>query len=86
MAPKDEDELVDMLWTALQHHGPILIRYPRGAGAKAYPIKQHPANLPIGQAEVLQHGTDVAVIFYGAVAISPAKQPPRSKPKDFRWR
>ncbi|MGD0016939.1 MAG: 1-deoxy-D-xylulose-5-phosphate synthase [Verrucomicrobiia bacterium] len=66
MAPKDEDELVDMLWTALQHHGPILIRYPRGAG-EGVPIKRHPVNLPIGQAEVLQHGTDVVVIFYGAV-------------------
>ena len=32
MAPTDEDELVDMLWTALQHHGPIFIRYPRGTG------------------------------------------------------
>ena len=67
MAPKDEDELVDMLWTALQHHGPIFIRYPRGA-AEGVPIKQHPAILPIGKADVLQHGTDVAVIFYGAVS------------------
>jgi len=67
MAPKDEDELVDMLWTALQHHGPMFIRYPRGA-AEGVPIKQHPAILPIGKAEVLQHGTDVAVIFYGAVS------------------
>jgi 1-deoxy-D-xylulose-5-phosphate synthase len=66
MAPKDEDELVDMLWTALQHHGPIFIRYPRGAG-EGVPIKQHPAILPFGKADVLQHGTDVAVIFYGAV-------------------
>ncbi len=66
MAPKDEDELVDMLWTALQHHGPILIRYPRGAG-EGVPIKKQPAVLPVGKAEVLQHGTDVAVIFYGAV-------------------
>ena len=66
MAPKDEDELVDMLWTALQHHGPIFIRYPRGAG-EGVPIKERPAILPIGKAEVLQHGTDVAVIFYGAV-------------------
>jgi len=67
MAPKDEDELVDMLWTALQHHGPIFIRYPRGAG-EGVPIKQHPAVLPVGKAEVLEHGTDVAVIFYGAVS------------------
>jgi 1-deoxy-D-xylulose-5-phosphate synthase len=66
MAPKDEDELVDMLWTALQHHGPIFIRYPRGA-AEGVPIKERPAILPVGKAEVLQHGTDVAVIFYGAV-------------------
>lgn len=66
MAPKDEDELVDMLWTALQNHGPIFIRYPRGAG-EGVPIKDRPALLPVGKAEVLQHGTDVAVIFYGAV-------------------
>jgi 1-deoxy-D-xylulose-5-phosphate synthase len=66
MAPKDEDELVDMLWTALQHHGPILIRYPRGAGT-GVPIKKRPAILPIGKADVIKHGTDVAVIFYGTV-------------------
>jgi 1-deoxy-D-xylulose-5-phosphate synthase len=66
MAPKDEDELADMLWTALQHHGPILIRYPRGAG-EGVPIKKQPAVLPVGKAEVLQHGTDVAVFFYGAI-------------------
>jgi 1-deoxy-D-xylulose-5-phosphate synthase len=66
MAPKDEDELVDMLWTALQHHGPIFIRYPRGAG-EGVAIKERPAILPVGKAEVLQHGTDVAVLFYGAV-------------------
>ena len=67
MAPKDEDELVDMLWTALQNHGPIFVRYPRGAG-EGIPIKQRPAILPLGKAEVLQHGTDVAVFFYGAVS------------------
>ena len=67
MAPKDEDELVDMLWTALNHHGATLIRYPRGAG-EGVPLKERPALLPIGNAELLQHGTDVAVIFYGAVS------------------
>ncbi len=67
MAPQDEDELVDMLWTALQHHGPIFVRYPRGPG-EGVPIKAQPAILPLGKAEVLQHGTDVAVFFYGAVS------------------
>jgi len=66
MAPKDEDELVDMLWTALQLHGPILIRYPRGSG-EGVPIKPQPALLPLGKAEILQHGADVAILFYGAV-------------------
>jgi 1-deoxy-D-xylulose-5-phosphate synthase len=66
MAPKDEDEFVDMLWTALQNHGPIFVRYPRGAG-EGVPIKERPAILPLGKSEVLQHGTDVAVIFYGAM-------------------
>jgi 1-deoxy-D-xylulose-5-phosphate synthase len=64
MAPKDEDELVDMLWTAQQLRGPVFIRYPRGA-ADGVPIKAHPAVLPAGKAEVIQHGTDVVVIFYG---------------------
>ena len=66
MAPKDEDELVDMLWTALQNHGPVFVRYPRGAG-EGVPIKKRPAVLPLGKAEVLKHGTDVAIIFYGTV-------------------
>jgi 1-deoxy-D-xylulose-5-phosphate synthase len=66
MAPKDEDELVDMLWTSLQLRGPIMIRYPRGTG-EGVPIKERPAVLTVGKSEVLQHGTDVAVIFYGAV-------------------
>ena len=66
MAPKDEDELCDMLWTGLQLRGPIFIRYPKGAG-EGVAIKQHPAVLPVGKAELLQHGTDVAIIFYGAV-------------------
>ncbi|HTS20024.1 MAG TPA: 1-deoxy-D-xylulose-5-phosphate synthase [Verrucomicrobiae bacterium] len=67
MAPSNEDELVDMLWTALQHHGPIFVRYPRGAG-EGIPIKERPSIIPLGKAEVLQHGTDVAIFFYGAVS------------------
>src|SRR6266850_1361462 len=54
MSPKDEDELIDMLWTALQHHGPIFIRYPRGAG-EGVPIKEAPQVLEIGKAEVLKN-------------------------------
>src|SRR6201984_577655 len=32
MVAKDEDELADMLYTAMQHEGPVAVRYPRGVG------------------------------------------------------
>jgi 1-deoxy-D-xylulose-5-phosphate synthase len=67
MQPKDEDEFVDMLWT-MKHYeaGPIAIRYPRGAGTGAAP-KDKPVLLEIGKAEVIQEGTDVALIGLGAL-------------------
>jgi 1-deoxy-D-xylulose-5-phosphate synthase len=65
MQPKDEDEFVDMLWTMAQHEsGPIAIRYPRGAGTGAIP-KEKPQVLTIGEGELLQEGTDVALIGLG---------------------
>jgi len=64
MQPKDEDELVDMLHTALRHDGPSFIRYPRGNGPGAT-IKEKPAVLPIGKAEVLREGSDLAIWALG---------------------
>ena len=43
MAPKDEDELADMMYTALQHNGPSAIRYPRGVGPGT-PVKEDAAS------------------------------------------
>ncbi|HEU5126236.1 MAG TPA: 1-deoxy-D-xylulose-5-phosphate synthase [Verrucomicrobiae bacterium] len=54
MAPKDEDELADMMFTATHHPHPTFIRYPRGA-AEGVPIKDQPKLLEIGKAEVLQN-------------------------------
>jgi 1-deoxy-D-xylulose-5-phosphate synthase len=54
MAPKDEDELVDMMFTATRQQHPAFIRYPRGAG-EGVRIKDEPALLEIGKAEVLQN-------------------------------
>lgn len=53
MAPKDEDELVDMLFTAAQINHPVFIRYPRGA-AEGVPIKNTPALIPLGKAELIK--------------------------------
>jgi 1-deoxy-D-xylulose-5-phosphate synthase len=66
MAPKDEDELADMLQTALEHDGPSAVRYPRGAGPGAV-VKEQPVALPIGKAEVLREGSEVAVWGLGAL-------------------
>jgi len=64
MQPKDEDELVDMLYTALHHDGPSFIRYPRGHGPGAA-IKETPTALPIGKAELLREGSDLAIWALG---------------------
>jgi 1-deoxy-D-xylulose-5-phosphate synthase len=60
MDPKDEDELQDMMFTALQHNGPSAIRYPRGTGP-GVEVKAQPVALEIGKAEVIRDGRDVAI-------------------------
>lgn len=54
MAPKDEDELQDMMFTATHEKHPTFIRYPRGA-AEGVPIKSQPKLLEVGKAEVIQN-------------------------------
>jgi 1-deoxy-D-xylulose-5-phosphate synthase len=54
MAPKDEDELVDMMFTATHQKHPTFIRYPRGAG-EGVPVKEQPKLLEIGKGEVVQN-------------------------------
>src|SRR6185436_18682825 len=53
MQPKDEDEFVDMMFTATMQKHPTFIRYPRGP-AEGVPIKEQPKLLEIGKAEVIQ--------------------------------
>ena len=64
MQPKDEDELVDMLHTSLQLKGPAFIRYPRGSGI-GVKIKDEPATLHVGRAQVLREGTDIMIWALG---------------------
>jgi 1-deoxy-D-xylulose-5-phosphate synthase len=53
MAPKDEDELVDMMFTASHERHPTFIRYPRGPG-EGVPVKDQPRLLEVGKAETVQ--------------------------------
>ncbi len=66
MVPKDEDELADMMYTAMLHDGPAAIRYPRGVGPGTA-VKERPVALPIGKAEVVDDGDDVAIFGLGAL-------------------
>ena len=64
MQPKDEDELVDMLHTGLELGTPAFIRYPRGA-ATGIRIKEQPALIPMGTAEVIRDGSNIVIWALG---------------------
>ncbi len=64
MAPSNENELVDMMHTALMNDGPVAVRYPRGAG-EGISIAPEPKLMPLGQPEVLFPGSDLALVAIG---------------------
>ena len=66
MAPKDENELQHMLQTAVEHDGPVAVRYPRGNGV-GVPLDQSFKGLPIGKGELLRNGRDGALIAIGTM-------------------
>jgi 1-deoxy-D-xylulose-5-phosphate synthase len=61
--PADATELCAMIETAVDHDGPIAIRYPKGAAVSvpAVPV----AALPVGEAQLLSEGTDVLLVAAG---------------------
>ncbi|MDI3512834.1 MAG: 1-deoxy-D-xylulose-5-phosphate synthase [Rhodocyclaceae bacterium] len=66
MAPADENECRQMLYTAVQHPGPSAVRYPRGGGTGVTPQARMQA-LPIGKGEVLRRGRRVALLAFGSL-------------------
>src|SRR5579862_4614846 len=68
MVPKDEDELADMMYTAILHEGPSAVRYPRGTGP-GVAMKEQPVALEIGKAEMIKDSgrSDVAIFGLGAM-------------------
>ena len=68
MAPKDENELQHMLKTAVEHAGPISLRYPRGEGWNVT-LDDEFHNLEIGKAELLRDGTDLVIAAVGHTVI-----------------
>lgn len=67
MAPKDEQELRDMLYTAIEYkNGPVAIRYPRGS-ALGVDLREGFEKIEIGKSEKLRDGDDVALLAVGSM-------------------
>ncbi len=66
MTPKDEQELRDMLNTGFAHPGPAMVRYPRGSGLGVTLDKDLGRTVPIGKAEILRRGRDLAILAFGS--------------------
>ena len=80
MAPKDESELRDMLYTAtLYKKGPIAIRYPRGnsVGVELHDFEK----IEIGNAEIVKEGSDIALLAIGDMVNAAAKAADKLKEK-----
>ena len=70
MQPKDGEELRDMLWTAVRHgKGPVAVRYPRANLPEDKLPEREPRLLPIGVAETLRAGGDVAILALGTMVL-----------------
>src|SRR5207248_2697873 len=72
MAPKDENELRHMLYTAIYMDGPVSLRYPRGKSV-GVPLDAELHQLEVGKAELLSPSTlelaeqqDCAILAYGS--------------------
>ncbi|MBE4593094.1 1-deoxy-D-xylulose-5-phosphate synthase [Vibrio navarrensis] len=64
MAPSDENECRQMLYTGHQHNGPSAVRYPRGSGMGT-PIEEAFTALEIGKGRLIRTGEKVAILSFG---------------------
>jgi len=66
MAPAEENECRQMLYTGFMHDGPVAVRYPRGVGPGITTEEQMCA-LPIGKAQVRRSGGGIAILAFGTM-------------------
>ncbi|MCK9618984.1 MAG: 1-deoxy-D-xylulose-5-phosphate synthase [Methylobacter sp.] len=72
MAPADENECRQMLYTGFMHEGPASVRYPRGKGPGVAVNKDMTA-LPLGKGEVRHQGSRIAILAWGSM-VTPAME------------
>jgi 1-deoxy-D-xylulose-5-phosphate synthase len=67
MAPKDENELQHMLWSALSYGHPASVRFPKAKGL-GVPLDEHLQVIPPGRSELIKDGRDLLFAFGNMVA------------------
>ena len=70
LAPADENECRQMLYTAFRHDGPAAVRYPRGTGP-GVAVSRDLTELPFGRAELRRSGKRIAFLAFGSM-VQPA--------------
>lgn len=65
MAPKNKNELVDMMYFAVAYDGPTAIRYPRGAAWEGLP--EFAQRIALGKSELLYEGKEILLIAAGSM-------------------
>jgi len=70
MAPADENECRQMLYTGFIHQGPASVRYPRGKGP-GIAVESTMTALPIGKADIKHQGSRIAILAWGSM-VTPA--------------
>ena len=70
MAPADENECRQMLYSAVKYQRPVAVRYPRGMGPGVL-VQKDFTELPLGRAEVRRQGRRLAILAFGSM-VTPA--------------
>lgn len=65
MAPSDENECRQMLYSGFMHEGPVAVRYPRGAGPGIETQKKM-SLIPIGCSNTIREGKNIAILSFGS--------------------
>jgi 1-deoxy-D-xylulose-5-phosphate synthase len=73
MAPRDENELQHLLFSAFEYGAPAALRYPRGNGA-GIPLEQSFHFIPSGKSEILRQGGEQGAILAVGTMVYPALQ------------
>ncbi len=72
MAPADENELRQMLYTGISLNAPVIVRYPRGSGPGVM-VEKAFTQLAIGKAEIRRQGKEIAILAWGSM-VTPSLQ------------